>query len=115
MSSSLTESRMRSTKQTSVAMSFTSSSDAQAEHRVAIAIGANIGDRQGNVAAAVHKLRAWVTIDRISSVYETKPVGFTEQPDFLNLACTGRTNAPPRVLRDALAKIERQIGRRVTV
>jgi GTP cyclohydrolase-4 len=96
-------------------MSFTSSSGAQAEHYVAIAIGSNIGDRQGNVVAALQKLRAFVAIDRISSVYETKPVGFTDQPDFLNLACTGRTNVPPRLLRDALAKIERQIGRRVTV
>ncbi len=54
-------------------------------------------------------------IERVSSVYETKPVGFTEQPDFLNLACVGTTDMEPRVLRDALAKIERQIGRRLSV
>jgi GTP cyclohydrolase-4 len=96
-------------------MSFTESSKLRGAHRVAIAIGSNIGDRQGNVAAAIHKLHAIVAIDRISSVYETKPVGFTDQPDFLNLACTGTTDVPPRVLRDALAKIERQIGRRVSV
>ena len=96
-------------------MSFTESSTPRGAHRVAIAIGSNIGDRQGNVAAAIYKLRSIIAIDRISSVYETKPVGFTDQPDFLNLACTGTTDLPPRVLRAALAKIERQIGRRVSV
>jgi GTP cyclohydrolase IV len=96
-------------------MSFTQSSNLRGEHRVAIAIGSNIGDRQGNVAAAIHKLRSLVWVDRVSSVYETKPVGYTDQPDFLNLACTGWTDLPPRVLRAALAKIERQIGRRVTM
>ncbi|MDQ6768100.1 MAG: GTP cyclohydrolase MptA [Candidatus Eremiobacteraeota bacterium] len=96
-------------------MSFTNSSSPRAAHRVAIALGSNIGDRQGNIAAAIHKLRSYVNVDRLSSVYETKPVGFTDQPDFLNLACTATTDLPPRALRDALAKIERQIGRRLSV
>ena len=73
-------------------MSSTESSQSTPQHRVAIAIGSNIGDRQGNVGAAIHRLRSYVTIDRLSSTYETKPVGFTEQPDFLNLACTGWTS-----------------------
>jgi len=96
-------------------MSFTQPSNSRGAHRVAIAIGSNIGDRQGNVAAAIHKLRSIVALDRISSVYETKPVGFTDQPDFLNLACTGTTDLAPRPLLAALAKIERQIGRRISV
>lgn len=96
-------------------MLSTDSLSPKPQHAVAIAIGSNIGDRQGSIVAALHKLRAYVAVERISSVYETKPVGFTDQPDFLNLACTGRTNLPPAVLRDTLAKIERQVGRRVTV
>lgn len=96
-------------------MSFSKTSQASPKHRVAIAIGSNLGDRQGNVAAAIHRLRAYITIDRISAVYETKPVGFTEQPDFLNLACAGWTKLSPQTLRDAMAKIERQIGRRIGV
>ena len=115
MSSIVTESHTSFTKQIIDAMSFTQPSNPRGAHRVAIAIGSNIGDRQGNIAAAIHKLRSIVAIDRISSVYETKPVGFTEQPDFLNLACTGITELAPRHLRDALAKIERQIGRRFSV
>ena len=96
-------------------MPFTGSSKPGLAHRVAIALGSNIGDRRSNIAAAIHKLRSYATIDRVSSVYETVPVGYTHQPDFLNLACTGTTDLPPRGLRDALAKIERQVGRRVSV
>ena len=96
-------------------MSFTVSSNSGSLHRVAIALGSNIGDRQSNLAAALHKLRSYVRIERISSVYETKPVGFTDQPDFLNMTCTGVTDLAPRALRDALAKIERQIGRRISI
>ncbi|HLW38612.1 MAG TPA: 2-amino-4-hydroxy-6-hydroxymethyldihydropteridine diphosphokinase, partial [Candidatus Eremiobacteraceae bacterium] len=84
-------------------------------HTVAIAFGSNIGDRRGSIAAALQKLREVVRIARISSVYETTPVGYTAQPDFLNLTCVGTTALGPRALREALAKIERQVGRRLSV
>ncbi len=81
----------------------------------AIALGSNIGDRRANIAAALQKLRAVVDIHRISSVYETTPVGYTQQPDFLNLALTGTTRLDPKALREALARVERQLGRRLNV
>jgi GTP cyclohydrolase IV len=83
----------------------------QSRTPVAIGLGSNLGDRQANVAAALQKLRAIVDVQRISSAYMTKPVGFVDQPDFLNLACTATTDLLPRELRDALRKIERQVGR----
>lgn len=82
---------------------------------IAIGLGSNLGDRQANVAAALQKLRAIVDVRRISSAYITKPVGFVDQPDFLNLACTASTGLGPRQLRDALRKIERQVGRAASV
>ncbi|MDQ6780365.1 MAG: 2-amino-4-hydroxy-6-hydroxymethyldihydropteridine diphosphokinase, partial [Candidatus Eremiobacteraeota bacterium] len=88
---------------------------AGAQHRVAIALGSNTGDRRGNIAAALQRLRALVAVDRVSSVYETAPVGYTDQPDFLNLACVGTTALGPKALRESLAKIERQLGRRLSV
>ncbi len=96
-------------------MSHTSSQQFSSNHHIAIALGSNIGDRAGNIAAAIHRLRAYVTVERISSVYETKPVGFTDQPDFLNLTLVGTTTMSAHELRRALARIERHIGRRVTV
>ncbi len=110
----MTESKLLDTKQSSAVMASFNSQHAS-EHRVAIALGSNIGDRSGNVIAAIARLRSYVRIDRISRAYETKPVGFTDQPDFLNLACTGWTTLDPQALRDAMARIERQVGRRNTV
>jgi GTP cyclohydrolase-4 len=81
---------------------------------VAIALGSNLGDRQANVAAALQQLRLYIQVDRISSAYVTVPVGYADQPDFVNLACTGTTDLAPRDLRDVLLKIERQVGRRAS-
>lgn len=92
-----------------------SNRDGARTHLFAIALGSNIGDRRGNIAAALQKLRAMLSITRISSVYETAPVGFTDQPDFLNMACIGMTQLPAAALRGELATIERELGRRTTV
>ncbi|MBC5804911.1 MAG: 2-amino-4-hydroxy-6-hydroxymethyldihydropteridine pyrophosphokinase [Candidatus Eremiobacter antarcticus] len=89
--------------------------DGARTHLFAIAIGSNIGDRRGNIAAALQKLRALLSVTRISSVYETEPVGYTDQPDFLNMACIGMTHLPPLALRRELARIEQQLGRHRTV
>ncbi len=82
---------------------------------VAIALGSNLGDRQANVAAALQRLRAFVHIDRISSAYLTVPVGYADQPEFLNLACTGTTSLAAHELRDAMREIEWRVGRGATV
>jgi GTP cyclohydrolase-4 len=82
---------------------------------VAIALGSNLGDRQANVAGALQRIRSFVTIDRISSAYLTVPVGYADQPDFLNLTITGTTSLTPHVLRDALRDVERRVGRRAAV
>ena len=78
---------------------------------VAIGLGSNLGDRQGNLARALQSLREAVHIERISPVYETAPVGYSHQPDFLNLVCVGHTVLSPRELREALLKMERRVGR----
>jgi GTP cyclohydrolase IV len=81
-------------------------------HRVAIAVGSNLGDRQGNIASALARLRAFVELTRVSSTYDTVPVGVGPQPDFLNLACVGTTALSPRELHAALENVERFVGRR---
>ena len=83
----------------------------ESRHFVALALGSNLGDRQGNLAAALQQLRSAVDISRISSLYETAPVGFAQQPDFLNLTCVGYTLLEPRALRDAMMRAERFVGR----
>lgn len=78
-----------------------------------LGLGANLGDRQANIQTALQKLSELPTITLmcVSSVYETAPVGVTDQPDFLNLVAAARTNLGPVALLDALLHIENQMGR----
>ena len=78
-----------------------------------LGIGTNLGDRAGNVRTALRKLEDLPTIQlgRVSSLYESAPVGVTDQPDFLNLVAAARTSLGPLALLDALLHIENQMGR----
>src|SRR5512135_2839389 len=80
-------------------------------HRVYLALGANMGDRQGNLLQALQLIRARAFIEEVSSCYETKPVGYLEQPDFLNMTCLVTTELSPQELLFFLKQIERQMGR----
>src|SRR5258708_7008479 len=62
-----------------------------ATHTVYLALGSNMGDRRGNLAAALQRLRDVMEISTISSIYETEPVGYLDQPRFLNAVCRGKT------------------------
>ncbi len=78
-----------------------------------IGLGTNLGDRLGNIQEALRKLDDLPIIQlvRVSSVYETAPVGVTDQPFFLNLVVAVRTSLAPQALLDALLHIENQMGR----
>ncbi len=76
-----------------------------------IALGANLGNREGTLRSAIDALRQLGTVDAISSFYETAPVGIVEQPDFLNAAVALQSALPPQELMTALLRIEQQHGR----
>lgn len=79
---------------------------------VALAIGGNLGDRAANLRDAVRRLLAGgVRVDAVSSLYETPPWGYEEQPPFLNGALRGRTTLPPRDLLALAKRIEGELGR----
>jgi len=81
-----------------------------------VALGSNLGDRLGTMRGALRRLGLLGTIEAVSSVYETDPVGVTEQPAFLNAAVRMRTELEPRPLLAALHSIETEFGRvRTTV
>jgi 2-amino-4-hydroxy-6-hydroxymethyldihydropteridine diphosphokinase len=77
-----------------------------------VGLGSNVGDRIGNLRAAVAQLAAREHIDllRTSSVYETDPVG-PPQPDFYNAVVEVETSLDPLGLLDACKQIERELGR----
>src|SRR5258708_38488222 len=83
-----------------------------ATHTVYLALGANIGDRRGNLAAALQRLREVMEIEVVSSLYETDPVGYTDQPRFLNVVCYGKTWLPAEDLLKYAKEIELAIGRK---
>lgn len=78
---------------------------------VYIALGSNLGDRQAMLADAYRELEAIVRGMRRSSIYETEPVGHTDQPRFLNAVAMGTTDLPPLRLLRSLQRIETLLGR----
>lgn len=78
---------------------------------VLIALGGNQAEPMTQLARAVAALAEVVRVDRVSSVYRTEPVGFREQPDFLNAVLAGSTTLAPEALLDATQAIEERMGR----
>jgi 2-amino-4-hydroxy-6-hydroxymethyldihydropteridine diphosphokinase len=82
-----------------------------ARHQVYLALGTNLGDRLRQLKQALDHLESLGSVERLSRCYETKPVGYQEQPDFLNLACRFTTQLEPDELLKKLKAIEQQMGR----
>jgi GTP cyclohydrolase IV len=82
-----------------------------ATHTVYLSLGSNLGDRRGNLAAALQRLREVVEIESISSLYETEPVGYLDQPRFFNIVCSGKTYLSVEALLRYAKEIEKAIGR----
>jgi 2-amino-4-hydroxy-6-hydroxymethyldihydropteridine diphosphokinase len=79
--------------------------------KIVLALGGNLGDRQANLHSALQKLQAFVKLHQISSLYETEPVGYADQPWFFNAVCVGETNLTPGDLLVHLKTLERTMGR----
>jgi 2-amino-4-hydroxy-6-hydroxymethyldihydropteridine diphosphokinase len=80
--------------------------------RVWLALGSNLGDRAGYLAAARAALpKAGITVVKASHVAETEPVGVRDQPRFLNQVLEVETSLEPRPLLEAVKNLEQQLGR----
>ena len=79
---------------------------------IGIALGANIGDRHANLRFGLAELPPSVRVTRLSSLYESAPVGVTDQSAFLNAVCLAQTALEPLALLDRLKAIEQAAGRR---
>lgn len=82
-----------------------------------VGLGANLGDRRAALQAALRGLAAHpqVRLARVSSLYETAPVGVTDQPEFLNAVAAVETTLAPRPFLDVLLHLENSLGRVRTV
>jgi 2-amino-4-hydroxy-6-hydroxymethyldihydropteridine diphosphokinase len=76
-----------------------------------LGLGSNLGHREENIARALELLGRRVGIERISSIYETEPVGYREQPWFLNAVCRVSTMLEPFDLLRLVKEVEGELGR----
>jgi len=78
---------------------------------VYISAGSNVGDREANLDFGARRLGERGKILRASSFFETEPVGYADQPWFLNQAFELETESTPRELLALCNEIERDGGR----
>ncbi|MGA9364995.1 MAG: 2-amino-4-hydroxy-6-hydroxymethyldihydropteridine diphosphokinase [Bacteroidota bacterium] len=84
------------------------------KHAVYLGLGSNVGDRLAFLSEAVRRLNALpgTAVLQVSSIYETEPVGFKDQGDFLNLVLELESSLEPMELLNETKHIEKSIGRR---
>jgi 2-amino-4-hydroxy-6-hydroxymethyldihydropteridine diphosphokinase len=84
--------------------------------RVFLGLGSNLGDRAKNIRRAVRLVGSIgrTRVVSVSSLYETEPVGYADQPDFINAAVEIETVLTPRELLCEIKGIERSMGRKKT-
>ena len=81
--------------------------------RAAIALGSNLQDPEAQVRRAFDEIAALPETDLLacSSLYRTEPVGYADQPTFVNACALVETSLAPRALLDRLLEIEQRHGR----
>jgi 2-amino-4-hydroxy-6-hydroxymethyldihydropteridine diphosphokinase len=82
----------------------------------AVGLGSNLGDRRSAIQNAVHRLvtTPGIRVSAASSLYESEPWGYRDQPAFLNAVVKLVTTLGPEQLLGALQQIERDVGRTKT-
>jgi 2-amino-4-hydroxy-6-hydroxymethyldihydropteridine diphosphokinase len=83
-------------------------------HIIYLGLGTNLGERQANLQAAATGLIPKVRVLRVSSIYETEPWGYRDQPAFLNQVLEGETDLQPLDLMIFLKNLELTLGRQAT-
>jgi len=81
--------------------------------RAYVGLGSNLGDREQTLRSAVDALRAapGVEVVSVSGLIDTEPVGFLDQPRFLNGVAALDTTLPAEALLELLLEVERHFGR----
>jgi 2-amino-4-hydroxy-6-hydroxymethyldihydropteridine diphosphokinase len=78
---------------------------------VYLGLGSNLGDRHEYMRMTLDFLAERMKIEKLSPIYETKPVGEKNQPDFLNMVCRVSTRLSPSTLLFMVKGIEAKLGR----
>lgn len=91
--------------------------DTEASVSAYLGLGSNLGDRTANLRTAILTLNESrdCRVTTVSSLYLTAPVGYPDQPDFVNAVVMVRTTLPPRLLLEYCLQIEETMGRQRTI
>lgn len=76
-----------------------------------LCLGSNLGNREENLCQALALLSPKADIEKLSAIYETEPVGYNEQPLFLDLVCRIATDLLPDELLHFAKDVETEMGR----
>ncbi len=89
---------------------------------VYLGLGSNLGQREANLARAISAIgglgqpfdsaQGELRPRRVSSIYETAPWGYTQQPPFLNCVVEAETTLPPHLLLRLVQGLEQAMGRK---
>ena len=80
-------------------------------NRAYIGLGSNLGDSLATLRAAARRLEDFGSVAAASPIYETDPIGFEQQPPFLNAVLELDTTISPEALLDALLAVEAEFRR----
>ncbi len=80
---------------------------------VFIGLGGNLGDPRATFREAIEKIDVFAPVEKVSSLYRSKPYGFANQPDFLNAALRASTKLNPLSLFAKLQAIETDLGKTI--
>jgi len=85
-------------------------------HKIYLGLGSNLGDRRAILAEGMARLKAGgqIKVQAISRLYQTAPVGYADQPAFLNMAVEAVTSFEPAMLLSFIKQIEVELGREPT-
>ncbi len=76
-----------------------------------LALGSNVGEREVNISKAVKLLGEKLRSVIVSEIYETLPVGYQDQGNFVNTALEAETSMSPNELLSFIKGIEKEVGR----
>jgi 2-amino-4-hydroxy-6-hydroxymethyldihydropteridine diphosphokinase len=83
--------------------------------RIYLGLGTNLGEKKKNLEHALRLLSERVAVKKVSSFYETEPVGYKDQPWFLNIVIEGETSLKPFELLNFTQGIEKEMKRVKTI
>jgi GTP cyclohydrolase-4 len=78
---------------------------------VYLGLGSNLGSREDNLKQALNLISHRLRLGKVSSIYDTEPIGDTNQPRYLNMVCEVSTTLPPAALLVMLKGFELKLGR----